>query len=588
MRRNPLSRIAASTEEEYVMSIKNTKPIDLPIRRLGLVACCVALLASERLAAATVGVNVTDFSFAPRTVTVQRGDTVRWSWVKGSHSTTSGIPGSPSGQWDSGVQSAGFRFQHTFDRAGSFPYFCTPHGASGMAGSVIVRDSSTGSSPLENPVKPPVKKGNLTIRLTPVAEGLTAPNWGIAAPGDPARLFVTDQTGIIWAVGLGNGQKSVFADISGLLVPLGADGPDSFDERGLLGLAFHPGYRTNGLLYTFTSEAANSPPDFSTLPAGTPADHQSVIREWRVPAPENPSSVIDMASSRVVLRIDKPRFNHNGGTLNFGADGMLYISTGDGGNADDQGVGHSAAGNGQDRSNVLGKILRIDPNGRTSPNRQYSVPADNPFIGGGSGGQAGCADGICDEIYAYGLRNPFRFAFDTVSGALYAGDAGQNDIEEVDVIRSGANLGWPIHEGTFCFNANGEEPGFVRRPGTCPAKGMTAPVSQYDHDEGTAVIGGFVYRGSGIRSLRGRYVFGDYARPSAPEGRLFFLTGKNLVRKKSVRKSKLAEMRIKGQAGLGVFLLGFGQDARGELYVLGNRTGTPFGSSGGVWKIDAP
>lgn len=568
------------------MSIQ--KSTQLIIRCLALSACCTLGLSSESLRAATVNVTVRDFVFTPKTVTVQIGDTVHWKWINGSHSTTSGVSGTPNGQWDSGVQSANFSFERTFDQAGSFPYFCTLHWPMGMDGTVIVKDSNTPPKGLDNPIKPRIKKGNIKIKLTPVAEGLTAPNWGTDAPGEPGRLFVTDQTGIIWAVDLVNGQKTMFADLSGLLVPLGIAGPNTFDERGLLGLAFHPGYQTNGLLYTFTSEPVNGPADFSTLPAGTPPNHQSVIREWIVPTPGNPLSAVDMSSSRIILRIDKPQFNHNGGALNFGGDGMLYISTGDGGNADDQGVGHSAQGNGQDRSNILGKILRIDPNGRDASNHQYSVPADNPFLSGVSGGQVGCTDGICDEIYAYGLRNPFRFSFDTATAALYAGDAGQNDIEEVDVIRAGANLGWPIHEGKFCFNANGDEPGFVSKPKNCSASEMTAPVSQYDHDDGTAIIGGFVYRGSAIKKLRGRYVFGDYAKPSAQEGRLLFLKNKNIVGKNKIRSSGLAEMRIKGQKGLGLFLLGFGQDSQGELYVLGNSTGIPFGSTGGVWKIDAP
>ncbi|MGJ0483603.1 MAG: PQQ-dependent sugar dehydrogenase [Methylomicrobium sp.] len=568
--------------------MSNQKSIQKLIRSLVLGICGVTLLFSEILEAATVEVNVSDFVFAPKTVIVKIGDTVRWNWANGTHTTTSGTSGTPNGQWDSGVHMPSFSFEQTFNQAGSFPYFCSVHWQQGMTGTVVVKSSNTPQTRLDNPIKPRIKRGNVRIKLTQVAEGLTAPTWGTAAPGYPGRLFVTDQAGIIWAIDLANGQKTEFADLSGLLVPLGFQGSDTFDERGLLGLAFHPGYRTNGLLYTFTSETVSSPADFSTLPAGTPANCRSVIREWKVTAPENPLSVVNMNSSRVILRIDKPQFNHNGGALNFGADGMLYLSTGDGGNADDQGVGHSAQGNGQDRSNVLGKILRIDPNGRSAPNQQYSIPADNPFVSSTSGGQAGCADGICDEIYAFGLRNPFRFAFDTASGAIFAGDAGQNDIEEVDVIRSGANLGWPIHEGTFCFNANGDDDGFVSKPKNCPGAGMIAPVSQYDHDDGTAIIGGFVYRGSNVRSLRGRYVFGDYAKPSAQEGRLLFLTGRNIVGKKSIRKGPLAEIRINNQQSLGLFLLGFGQDAQGELYVLGNTTGIPFGSTGGVWRIDAP
>jgi glucose/arabinose dehydrogenase len=556
---------------------------------LVLSVCCVFGLFSHIAVAAIVQVNVRDFVFAPRTVTVRVGDTVRWNWINGIHSTTSGVSGTANGRWDSGVQSVPFSFDQTFNQAGGFPYFCTIHWQMGMTGTVVVQGTNTPPlQQLDNPIKPRIRKGNVTVKLTPVTEGLTAPNWGIAAPGDAGRLFVADQNGIIWAVNLSNGQKTVFANLSGLLVPLGFRGPNTFDERGLLGLAFHPDYQANGLLYTFTSEPAGIQADFSTQPSGTAANHQSVVREWQVAAPGNLLAVVDMNSSRVILRIDEPQFNHNGGALNFGADGMLYVSTGDGGNADDQGVGHSAQGNGQDRGNVLGKILRIDPNGRSASNQQYSIPADNPFAGAAQGGQMGCADGICDEIYAYGLRNPFRFSFDTGNGVLYAGDAGQNEIEEVDVIRRGANLGWRVLEGAFCLNPNGSEPGFVSRPRNCSRTGLTAPVSQYDHDDGTAVIGGFVYRGNAIRGLRGRYVFGDYAKPSAQEGRLLFLTGRNIAGPQRARKSGLAEMRIQGQQGLGLFLLGFGQDAQGELYVLGNRTGIPFGATGGVWKIEVP
>jgi glucose/arabinose dehydrogenase len=214
----------------------------------------------------------------------------------------------------------------------------------------------------------PILTGGFHVRLEPVADGLTAPNWGTAAPGDNQRLFVTDQDGILWAIDLDSGDKSVFLDVSDRLVALGAFGPGTFDERGLLGVAFHPDYAMNGLLYTYTSEPVSAPADFSTMPVGTEPNHQSVILEWQVPNPGDPAAVVDPTSARELLRIDQPQFNHDGGGMDFGADGMLYISLGDGGGRDDQGVGHGEIGNGQDLSTILGSIIRIDPLGNNSAN----------------------------------------------------------------------------------------------------------------------------------------------------------------------------------------------------------------------------
>src|SRR5690606_36388080 len=198
---------------------------------------------------------------------------------------------------------------------------------------------------------------------------------------------------------------------------------------------FHPDYQTNGLLYTYTSEpaAADAPADFSTLPEGTAPDHQSVVTEWRVPAPADPASTPDPASARVLLRIDQPQFNHNGGALVFDADGLLLVALGDGGNADDQGAGHVEGGNGQSLANPLGAILRLDPLGTDSANGQYGIPPTNPFFG---------RTDVAQEIYAYGFRNPFRISIDSATQTLWAADAGQNDIEEVNQVTAGGNYGW--------------------------------------------------------------------------------------------------------------------------------------------------
>jgi glucose/arabinose dehydrogenase len=419
---------------------------------------------------------------------------------------------------------------------------------------------------LDDPIPQPIRKGGVPVRLETVADGLTAPNWGIAAPGHPHRLFVVDQPGIVWSLDTQSGAKSVFLDVSDRLVALGAFGPGTFDERGLLGLAFHPDYASNGLLYTYTSEPVNGPADFSTMPPDTTANHQSVLAEWQVPDPENAAAVVDPSTRRELVRIDEPQFNHNAGGLNFGPDGFLYMSLGDGGAADDQGVGHNPQGNGQDPSNVLGTILRIDPTGSNSANGSYGIPADNPFVD---------QEGFVPEIWAYGFRNPFRFSFDSTTGALLVGDVGQNHIEEIDTVIRGGNFGWRVKEGSFLFEPNGDDPGFVTERSPGEPEGLIDPIAEYDHDEGISVIGGFVYRGEAIPRLEGRYVFGDFARSFVDFGRLFFLNPGNQIK----------EFKLVGQDSLGLKLDGFGQDADGELYVLGNTTGTPFGNTGVVLKI---
>lgn len=424
--------------------------------------------------------------------------------------------------------------------------------------------------PLEDPIPEPIETGPIGISLELVADGMTAPNWGTAVPACPdlsGRLFVTDQDGILWNVNLATGQKSVLLDVSDRLVSLGVGGPGTFDERGLLGLAFHPNFAENGLLYTYTSEPAAGPADFSTMPVGTPPNHQSVVLEWQKPEPCNPNTVVDPSSARELLRIDEPQFNHDAGTLLFGPDGYLYISLGDGGAADDQGVGHVEGGNGQDPGNILGTILRIDPLGANSANGQYGIPADNPFVGN--------PDAL-DEIYAYGFRNPFRFSFDSRTGDLYVADVGQNDIEEISLGVAGGNFGWRIKEGSFCFDPNGSSPGFVFEcgPGDAP-EGLIDPIAEYDHDEGIAVVGGFVYRGTQIPQLKGRYVFGDFLLPSAGSGRLFYLQKNN----------RILEFQLSGEGMAGRRVLGFGEDVNGELYLLANQTGTPFGDTGVVLRI---
>lgn len=559
------------------------------IRRLAMITYGFLWLGPSLPAvAANHTVDVASFSFAPSNLKIQPGDMVTWHWNDGSHSSTS--DGSSKETWDSGVLSSG-NFSHTFNSVGNFTYHCSLH--ANMTGRIVV-----GDVPLTNPIRARIRSSNVRVALRPVvpAGTLTAPVWGTAAPGDSSgRLFVADQPGVLWAIDTASGGVAKFADFTSLLVGVGQlPNFGGYDERGLLGFAFHPNYQSTGLLYTYTSEPVTGTPDFpSSPPTGTDPDHQSVLREWKVPSPADLSAVVDPASSRVILRIDQPQFNHNGGALAFGPDGMLYISLGDGGNRDDEGPGHNPTiGNGQDLETPLGKILRIDVDGAgqnyTPP---YGIPQNNPFVPLTGSAQlardGGCADGQCDEIFAYGLRNPFRMSFDPQGGALYAGDVGQDNVEEVDVIRSGGNYGWRYREGPFCFNPGGEATnGFVFRGNGCVPKGLrlTGPVAQYDHDEGTAIIGGFVYRGSAIRSLVGRYVFGDYAGKDG-HARLFYLPNKRVATGKKLRKSGISALHI---AELNDHLLGFARDAQGEIYVLTNATGLATGTTGAVWKLTAP
>lgn len=586
-------------------------PIPAPRPALAALAAAGALaVAGAGLRAETVEVKVLNNAFDPATVRIKPGDSVRWTWLGSPHSTTSGSACQPDGQWDSGVQGTGFSKTVGFPKAGTFPYFCGPHCSLGMTGTVIVEQeanptptpaptpspqSCLDSNPLNpNPIPAPIPKdASARVALKDIVasgQGLVAPNWGTAAPGDRRHLFVTDTVGKLWALDTKTGSNSLVLDVSGLLVQdLGRAIPSlpGYDERGLLGVAFHPRYQRNGLLYTFTSEPHDPavPADFplSGLAPGQTPHHRNVVSEWRVADPRAAEPRVSGAR-RVLLRIDHPQLNHNGGALNFGRDGLLYIALGDGGNANDQDKtgGHNpATGNGQDRATVLGKILRIDPGRSGSPNGQYGIPRSNPFATRASqGGTAGCADGVCDEIWAYGFRNPYRFSFDAGTGLLIVGDVGQNKIEEVDVVKKGGNYGWRYKEGRYFFQPNGTDGsgrGFVSDQNCLgvPTAGLIDPVAQYDHDEGLAIVGGFLYRGKSLPALRGHYVFGDYAKEfAAANGRLFHFKGNNLGKTHPAPRG-ISEVRLQGDVPVGLSVFGFGQDAQGELYLLGNTSGVP-------------
>ena len=527
---------------------------------LCLVFCAVWLMALTEASALTTNVVFQNYSFTPSSVTIQVGDTVLWTNAGGTHTVT-GDGQDPF----CGSNAIPVSCSETFTNVGTFPYHCEFHGnLFGMRGTVIVTSGSSNPPPDTNrivdPIPQKIPKGSLAIELQTIADGLVSPIGGVVPDDGSGRMFVYDQIGLIYVITNGVLMPTPLLDVRDRLVPL----DPGYDERGLIGLALHTNFAQHPLIYTYTSETNGQTADFPiAMPAGSTNDHQQVIAEWRIDPAD--SNRVDTTSRREVLRLDKPQFNHNGGTMRFGPDGFLYFGVGDGGAADDEGLGHSPGGNGQDTSKILGKINRIDVDARTSSNGQYGVPLDNPFVG---------QPGFVPEIYAYGVRNPYSFSFDSLTGDLYLGDVGQNNVEEIDKVIKGGNFGWSIKEGGFFFDANGTNDGFVTSvPVRDVPPGLIDPIAQYDHDEGDAVIGGFLYRGSAVPSLIGKYVTGDLG--TANLGRLFYFDG-----------IQLNEFQIgTNDRPLGIFLKGFGQDATGELYVFGSTNIGPSGTDGKVFKI---
>ncbi|HET7462959.1 MAG TPA: PQQ-dependent sugar dehydrogenase, partial [Longimicrobium sp.] len=313
-----------------------------------------------------------------------------------------------------------------------------------------------------------------------------------------ARLFVVEQTGRIRVIQNGAVLPTPFLDVRGKITSGG--------ERGLLSVAFHPHYATNGFFYVY----------YTDLNGDT-----RVERYHAAPA----SNTADAASGQLVLAVAQPYANHNGGLLMFGPDGKLYVGLGDGGSGGDP------QGNGQNPAALLGKILRLDIDAA----QPYAIPADNPFAG-----QAGKRG----EIWITGVRNPWRFAFDRDAGLLYVADVGQNQWEEVNVLPAatgGQNLGWNLMEGMHCYGATG-----------CVQQGLTLPVVEYSHSDGCSITGGFVYRGSAVPAVRGHYFYSDYCNGWL---RSFRWTG-----------SAVADAKQWDVGNLGS-VTSFGEDASRELYV---------------------
>lgn len=411
------------------------------------------------------------------------------------------------------------------------------------------------------------------LKLEVVSQNQLATPIGMATAHDGSnRLFVVDQRGKIQIMNNGAVNPTPFLDLSSKIVPqrTNASGQPTFDERGLLGLTFNPDYAKPGTdgygkFYAFYSAPS---PDAPGTPSN-PVNARSVISEFRVD-PANPNQA-DPTYERVLMSFNKPQFNHNGGQIAFGPDRMLYISTGDGGGADDNDAGHtggSAAkpsgvlGNAQDRTNLLGKILRIDPLGSNAPGGQYGIPSDNPFVGTGAG--------VREEIYAYGLRNPWRFSFDDGpggTGRLFAADVGQRLYEEINIIEKGGNYGWRNREGTHPFDPTAPDPGVP----------FIGPIAEYSHPNapdgvkiGVSATGGFVYRGDAIPELKGKYVFGDWSRSfGTPSGTLLGLE------ETSPGTWTLTALEIEGGNPIPYFINSFGVDEFGEMYVLANKLNMP-------------
>lgn len=378
-------------------------------------------------------------------------------------------------------------------------------------------DATTGSIDARGPAVDAAPNPACTVvsgtdlELVEVVNGLQSPLLVTAPAGDP-RMFIIEQDGFIRIVENGQLVTTPFADLTSVVRATG-------NEQGLLGLAFHPDYNSNGKFYVYYT-------------ARTP-QNDAVIAEYTVSGDANIAST----TGRILLTIDEPRSNHNGGMLAFGADGHLHAAVGDGGKQGDP------DGNAQNLNTHLGKILRLDVDSKTLP---YGIPADNPFAAGGG----------LPEIWAYGLRNPWRFSFDSQTNDIYIGDVGQGAREEISAQpgnAAGVDYGWNVVEGLSCYNAQ-----------SCDRTGKVDPVVDYDHSQGrNSITGGFVYRGSCFPDIAGWYFYGDY---SGEQIYKFKLAGGVATEQ--------AELFIDPNNQIGG-LTSFGQDGFGELYVV-SRNGRIF------------
>ena len=415
---------------------------------------------------------------------------------------------------------------------------------------------------------------NTTPNLKLIADSLASPLTVLEPPDHSGRLFIVDQIGKVWIIeSNGSRNPTPFIDISSKMVTL--DG--SYDERGLLGMAFHPSYGTNGRFFLFYT----APPRAGGPQPGTAWDNLTRISEFHVSAAG--PDLADINSEKVILEADHPQGNHNGGTIAFGPEGDLYISIGDGGGADDVGPGHvpdwyaaNAGGNGQDiYHNLMGSILRID----IDQGNPYRVPIDNPFVGSAA----------LPEIYAYGFRNPYRFSID-MGGThqLIVGDAGQSLYEEIDLVTKGGNYGWNVREGAHCFNAASDHTELVSCPiadtANHPLIDPVIELKNHANPSGgglaTVIIGGNVYRGNELPGMRGQYIFGIFSQDGSANAKVYTSTPT------ASASWTYQAIRFKDfPSNIGQYLKGFGQDQSGEVYLATNDSQGISVHSGRIYKI---
>ncbi len=368
----------------------------------------------------------------------------------------------------------------------------------------------------------------ITLKVQKIDDHLEALT-DMAFPGNGV-MWVTQQNGEILEIKNGKVSSVPILDLRSKMIKIN----NGYEERGLLGITLHPEFKTNKKFYVFYSR-----------PSTMKSNHTEVVAEYVLPD----DGPVDPNTGRIILTVEEPDGNHNGGCLKFGPEGYLYISLGDGGGQHDQ---HGTIGNGQNLNTWLGKILRIDVNvGDT-----YKVPADNPFVGKAN---------VKPEIWAYGFRNPYRFSFDKASKQLFAGEVGQDLWEEIDIVKKGANYGWRIVEGTHCHNVDNVP------DNTCDIHGITMPIDEYSHKVGISVMGGYVYNGKQLSGLKGKYVFADWTGP------VFYLqkSGDKWQRGKITLQNIPENLKITG----------INEDENGELYILTNPDTGPGNNKCGIYKI---